>query len=177
MNIRIAWFVWIPCFLPILLFSQKDTLRPDSYIHFYYDNDFFSSTDRQYSQGIYIELITPVIKKSPVSKVLIPLKNGVHYYGIRIEQDIFTPSNIGYDSIIAGERPYSGVLLLEHNLISINTMNKQRLNTSLDLGIIGPAAKAEEEQRAVHKMINNGLPLGWKYQIANDFVVNYNVKF
>jgi len=177
MNIRIIKLIWFFWFFPVLLFSQSDTLRTDSYFHFYYDNDFFSATDRYYSQGIGIELSDPLIKKSPISKALVPFKNAINYYGIRIQQDVFTPRSIRYDSIFVGERPYAGVFVVSHFLISIHPAKKQRLSTSLDIGIIGPNAKGAEEQKAIHSALNNIQPLGWEYQIANDYVINYNAQF
>ncbi|MGQ0828839.1 MAG: lipid A deacylase LpxR family protein [Bacteroidota bacterium] len=177
MNIRVILIYCFFCFLPIPTFSQKDTLVADRYVHFYYDNDFFSATDRYYTQGIGIELIIPAMKKSPVSKVLIPFKNAINYYGIRIAQDVFTPRSIRYDSIFEGERPYAGVFLTTHFLISINTEKKERLSTSVDIGIIGPEAKGEEEQKGIHHALNNIQPLGWENQIATDFIINYNAQF
>ena len=177
----------------ILLFSvfstslvgQSDTttiitkpLKTERYFRFNYDNDFFSATDRYYTQGIYLQLIMPFIKKSPLSKLLIPInKNALNYYGINFEQDGFTPRSIRHDSIYFGERPYASVFFVSHFLISINTEKKQRLSTSLDLGIIGPEALGEEEQKGIHHALQNIQPLGWEYQIASDYVLNYNVKF
>jgi hypothetical protein len=50
-----------------LLFSQTSdsTAIPkklESYIRFKYDNDFFSATDRYYTQGIQLSVIHRVIK-------------------------------------------------------------------------------------------------------------------
>ncbi|MES2140046.1 MAG: lipid A deacylase LpxR family protein [Bacteroidota bacterium] len=157
---------------------KKRPLKTESYFRFNYDNDFFSATDRYYTQGISLELIMPFIKKSPLSKLLIPInKNALNYYGINFEQDGFTPRSIRHDSIFFGERPYASVFFVSHFLISINAEKKQRLSTSLDLGIIGPEAKGEEEQKGIHHALKNIQPLGWEYQIASDYVVNYNVKF
>ena len=167
------------------LAGQSDTtiiktldIKPESYFRFNYDNDFFSATDRYYTQGIYLELIMPFIRKSPLSKVLIPInKNVVNYYGINFEQDGFTPRSIRHDSIYFGERPYASVFFVSHFLISVDRAKKQRLSTSLDLGIIGPEAKGEEEQKGIHRALKNIQPLGWEYQIASDYVLNYNMKF
>ena len=185
MNIGILKKSLFFCFLSTSLFSQTDTLnngkktqKPESYFKFNYDNDFFSATDRYYTKGIYIELIMPFVKKSPVSKLLIPLnKNATNYYGINIEQDGFTPRSIRHSEIYRGERPYASVFFISHFLTSINTEKKQRLTTSLDLGIIGPDAMGEQEQKGIHHALNNIQPLGWEYQIAEDYVVNYNAQF
>jgi lipid A 3-O-deacylase len=186
MNLNAIKFFFFFCLLSnTLLKAQFDTTatkiksdKPERYFKFNYDNDFFSATDRYYTQGIYLELIMPFIKKSPLSKLLIPInKTALNYYGIKAEQDVFTPRSIRHNSIFYGERPYAGVFFISHFLVSINTEKKQKLSTGIDLGIIGPAAKGEEEQKGIHKALQNIQPLGWQYQIASDYVLNYNLKF
>jgi lipid A 3-O-deacylase len=165
--------------------AQTDTLtnrvvpsNADSYFRFNYDNDFFSATDIYYTQGIYLELIMPFFKKSPFSKVLMPLKkSATNYYGINVEQDVFTPKSIRHDSIFYGERPYAAVFFASQFLVSTNIEKQQRLTTQLDLGIIGPNAKGEQEQKAIHKALVNLQPLGWQYQITNDVIINYDLQF
>lgn len=172
-------------FLPTFVGAQSDTtsvktrpLQPESYFRVNYENDFFFVTDRYYTQGISLELIMPFIKKSPLSKLLIPInKDALNYYGINFEQDVFTPRSIRHDSIYFGERPFAGVFFVSQFLVSINSEKKQRLSTSLALGIIGPEAKGEEEQKGIHYALQNIQPLGWEYQIATDYILNYNVKF
>ena len=166
------------------LVAQTDTTslksvqtKPENYFKFNYDNDFFSATDRYYTQGIYSELILPLIKKSPLSKLLIPLnKTALNYYGINFEQDGYTPRSIRHQGIYYDERPYASIFFISHFLISIDPEQKQSFSTSLDLGIIGPGAKGEEEQKAIHKALNNIQPLGWEYQVASDYILNYNLR-
>lgn len=49
------------------------------------------------------------------------------------------------------------------------------LQTQLDLGVIGSHAKVEEEQKGIHKALNNIQPLGWENPLANDVIVNYKI--
>jgi len=154
--------------------AQQSILNPDRYLNLNYDNDFFSGTDRYYTQGIKIELIAGIAKKIPSSKILLRLPGTtMNYYGLALEQDGFTPRSIRKDSIQYGERPYCGSFFLSNNLISMNKEMKIRLNTQIDLGMIGPAAKGEEEQTAIHKAIGGLEPLGWQYQVKNDLILNY----
>ncbi len=157
--------------------SRKNNYPFDRYFRFNYDNDFFSATDRYYTQGVYIDLVMPVIRHSPFSKVLIRLsKMADNYYGITLRQDGFTPRSIRYDSLVIGERPYASLFYLSHTLASVNKEKMLKLCTSLDLGIMGPDAKGEEEQKAIHLALDNIQPLGWENQIANDYVINYNAR-
>ena len=51
------------------------------------------------------------------------------------------------------------------------------LQTQLDLGIIGPCARCEDEQKAIHRSLLNIQPLGWEHQIKTDYIINYRTKF
>jgi lipid A 3-O-deacylase len=166
------------------LFSQTtDSIAPaplENYFRFTYDNDLFSQTDRYYTQGILIDLVHPVIKYSPFSYALIRLsKQARNYYGLHVEQDVFTPKSITYmgGAIYYGERPYTAVFFLSHSLTSLNPQKKILLKTQLDLGIIGPDAQGEQEQKAIHKATNNAQPEGWQNQLAEDYVINYRAAF
>ena len=160
--------------------SQTDSVKPTfentyRYIHYTYENDFFNMTDRYYTQGIQLEYISPFVEKSPLSKLLIRLKNNSQkHFGMAVEQNCFTPRSIRYDTLNTLERPYAASMFLTHSLISIDTERKRRLTTKLDLGIIGPCAVCEEEQKGIHKALENIAPLGWEHQLKTDAIVNYS---
>jgi len=42
---------------------------------------------------------------------------------------------------------------------------------------MGPAAFGEEMQEGIHKATGNKIPLGWRNQIKNDLVLNYEVGY
>jgi lipid A 3-O-deacylase len=158
--------------------GQIDSSQTENYFRSTYDNDFFSATDRYYTQGVRLELILHVFKKNPLSRILIPIKpDSRNYYGVAFERDGFTPRSIRHDSIFYGERPYAGISFLSFFLVSSDKERKQRLSTYLDLGIIGPRSLGAEEQMYIHRKLRNIQPLGWQYQIANDIIVNYKIKY
>ena len=172
--------------LLFLIFSQILLAQPDTtklqglenYFKINYDNDFFSATDRYYTQGTYLDLIVPFIKKLPTSRLFIPLTGpSRNYYGLRIRQDCFTPRSIRHDSIYFGERPYGGAICISSYLTSVSTEKQQRLTTGFDIGVIGPVAKAAETQKTIHRWLKNIQPLGWEYQLRQDFILNYNLYF
>ncbi len=178
----------IICGLIVLLFGLKlgaqiantnfAPVKFENYFRFNYDNDFFSATDRYYTQGILIDFVHPVFKYSPVSKGLIKLNNARNYYGLHVQQDVYTPRSIRYKggSIYYGERPFTAVFFVSHILNSLQGYKKIALQTQIDLGIIGPEAKGEEEQKGIHKALNNIEPQGWDNQLSTDIVINYRVK-
>ena len=75
-----------------------------------------------------------------------------------------------------GERPYAGTFYISHLLSSLSKKNKLLLQTQLDFGVIGNCARCEEEQKAIHKALDNIAPLSWEYQLANDLIINYRAK-
>jgi lipid A 3-O-deacylase len=150
----------------------------DKYFRIYYENDFFSGTDRDYTQGIYIEKVKPSFQKFPLMKLLFRPKNHTDIkYGIAIEQDCYTPNLIYPYEIQYGDRPYAGALFLKTFLTATDAERHQRVSTSLSTGIIGAGAGGEPMQRGIHHLINYTQPQGWHNQIANDAVVNYQVNF
>lgn len=72
-----ALIILLICFRLTNLYAQNtDSIRlakQENYSRLNYDNDFFTATDRYYTQGISIEFIHTLFRKSPFSKTLIPL--------------------------------------------------------------------------------------------------------
>jgi lipid A 3-O-deacylase len=177
-KLRLLFFIFI---FSSAAFSQNDSamtvpVKLENYFRFTYDNDFFSATDRYYTQGILLDFIHPAIKYSPFSYTLIRLnKQARNYYGLHAEQDVFTPKSIRYmgGAIYYGERPFTAIFFVSHALTSLDPEKKIALKTQLDLGIIGPYAKGEEEQKGIHKALDNIEPLGWENQLAQDVIINY----
>lgn len=152
--------------------------KPESYLNINYDNDFFSATDRYYTQGIQVQFIHRIVRYLPFSYALICLGKGSrNYYGLNLEQDCFTPKSIRYDTINYLERPFAATAFFSHFLVSLDSRRKQSLQTQLDLGILGPCARCEDEQKAIHKALVNIRPLGWEAQIAEDYIINYRLKY
>jgi len=149
----------------------------DKYFRIFYENDFFSGTDRDYTQGIYIEKIKPCLKKFPFAKLLWKPGNADIKYGLAIEHDAYTPNLIYPPEIQYGDRPYAGALFLKTFLTAINDSRRERISTVLSTGIIGPGAGGEQMQKAIHHWINYTQPQGWHNQISNDVVFNYQVNY
>lgn len=172
--------------LPAVLFclwalhgpAQNDSLKaPNRFVRLNYDNDFFSATDYYYTQGVYLELILPIFKKTLLAKTLIPLKNGTEdNYGMSIERQAFTSISIRHNGISYGERPYAGITYFSHSLVSTNAPEALRLSTKINTGIIGPNSRCAEEQKGLHYTLKNNIqPMGWENQIENDYVLNYDL--
>lgn len=171
----------VTCLLTLFLKGvAQDTLKSNNsgYFRFEYENDLFNQTDRYYTQGISAELSAPFVRYSPLSKILVLLNKPTSvFYGLKLKQDCFTPVTILYDTINRSDRPYCGLFYLSHFLNSINTKNKSKLTSTFDIGMIGPVAGCELEQKMIHRAVNSEQPLGWKNQLSNDVIINYVLNF
>ena len=158
------------------LLSYKD-IQGENYFRLNYENDFFTATDEYYTQGVQIELVSPVFRKFPIGRLLIHPKFGIVKYGIGIEHDGYTPSSISSDQVLYGDHPFAGCLFLKTFLIAVDPVKKQRFSSALSTGVIGPAAGAKEMQVDIHRWLHNITPHGWQYQVSNDVILNYQAEY
>lgn len=168
--------------IPNCLLAQKinnmasyRNIESDTYFRFNYDNDYFASSDKNYTQGYNFELVAPFLEKNPVNKLFYIPENTENKFGLSLEHIGFTPSNYKSAAIQFGDRPFAAAIMLKNFTISTNTEKKYRGYSALSMGIIGPGAFGKEMQVAIHEATGNAIPLGWRNQIKNDVVLNYEV--
>lgn len=152
-------------------------MKSTNYFRFHYDNDYFTSTDKEYTQGYNFELVSPRLAKNPVNHLYITPKNSEFKYGLSLEHIGFTANNIASNQIQFDDRPFAAAIMLKSFLIATDTINKSRIISSLNLGIIGPGAFGGDMQTAIHEATGNTIPLGWYNQIKNDAIVNYEISY
>ena len=152
-------------------------INSDKYFRFHYENDYFTATDKYYTQGVNLEFVHPCLQKNPLTKTLLRFKESPVKYGLSIEQNGYTPTSISHDDILYGDRPFAANLILKTFIVSTDTMHKKRLSAILSTGFIGPAAFGEEEQRGIHHALKNIEPHGWQHQIQNDIILNYALNY
>ena len=169
---------------PAILLAQKientasfRDIKASNYFRFNYDNDYFTGTDQNYTQGYNFELVAPIFKKNPINYFFIKPKNSEFKYGLSIEHIGFTPDNIKSEEIQYDDRPFAAAIMLKSFSIATDTIQKSRFVSSLNLGIIGPGAFGKEMQVAIHKATGNTIPGGWQNQIKNDIVLNYELNY
>lgn len=104
--------------LPNFLFAQKidnmasfSDIKSNSYFRFNYDNDYFTSTDQNYTQGYNFELVSSRLKKNPINYFLFKPKASEIKYGLSLEHNGFTPDTIKSTNIQFGDRPSKDLLL------------------------------------------------------------------
>lgn len=152
-------------------------INADRYIRLNYENDFFTATDEYYTQGISLEVVSPAMKKNPLTWLLPAPKHWQSRYGLGIEHNGYTPTNTDNNEIRYGDRPFAGTLMLRTFQLSTDAAHKQRFSSALSTGVIGPLAGAGQMQRSIHKWLGNYTPHGWDNQVANDIVLNYQVNY
>ncbi len=147
------------------------------YFRIHYENDYFSTTDIYYTQGINLEYINPAIGNFFSSKLLVHPAAKEVKFGIALEHEGFTPTSISYPEILVGDRPFASCLFLKTFSIANDSARRERISSSLSAGAIGPIAHGKEMQETIHRWINDTQPLGWENQIQNDLILNYELEY
>ena len=180
--------LWLQLVLFTLLFpiaskagqlTDSVKINQDKIFYFIFDNDATFRVDYYYTQGLGATHYNPVFRKSVVNKVLMKVasKNAESFYGLAYKYDGFTPTNIRDPAIRIGDRPYAAYMYFSQIAGTTDQSRQMRFASSLDVGMIGPVAGAGRFQRVIHEYLDHGIPRGWKYQIKNDLVLNYNLNY
>ena len=124
-----------------------------------------------------MEIVSPGLKKFPLSKLLYHPNYANIKYGVGAEHDGYTPTSIRHDEILYGDRPFAACLYLKTFLEALDEEKAQRFSTTLSTGLIGQGAGAKEMQTTIHRWLNGVHPHGWQNQIENDAILNYQVDY
>lgn len=144
-----------------------------------FENDLFGGRDNQYTNGMQIGWLSPDLNHYAEEKRLprwflpvvsrMPFINAAdnqHNVGFVVGQQIYTPEDIQTRALVADDRPYAGwlyggIAFISKNEISLDTLEFQ-------LGVIGPAAQAEEAQDFIHDLRDIPTANGWDNQLENE---------
>ena len=129
-------------------------IASDKYFRINYENDFFSASDRDYTQGILIEKVHPAFRKFFLMKLILQPAGALTKYGVAIQHNAYTPNQIDKYAIQYGDRPFAGVLMFQTFAISTDPLRKARLVATLSTGVLGQAAGGEQMQRTIHHWIS-----------------------
>lgn len=92
--------------------------------------------------------------------------DGQQRLSIDLSQSIYTPANTVIVPPDPKDRPYAGVLLLDATLIQ--DTDRSRSAFSVEAGLVGPDAEAEQVQNGFHDIIGYGHTKGWAYQLHDE---------
>ncbi len=145
----------------------------------YYENDYFCGQDRHYTNGFKFSWLSGDLsdwgqkgwRQSFIDHL--PFVNGPDTqknFGLAFGQFMYTPQDISRVPPDPADRPYAGWSYLE--LTFIAKTEKVMDSLSIQAGMVGRASQADEFQRTVHKWLNDEEPMGWDYQLQNEFGLN-----
>lgn len=157
------------CFLffSFFIFSQKKLSKEISLIT---DNDLYVSTkkDRYYTSGIFLSYryLSKTKKENQEKRIL----------EWQIGHEMFSPYKAIVQSINEHDRPFASYL---YGSFGVNRVYKNHkiLNTSVQIGFIGPKAFGEELQDFIHDIYGFKKATGWQYQIKSAFGFNLNTGY
>lgn len=136
------------------------------------ENDLFGGTDRNYTNGIRIERVSPEDKVLPILDwaarrvPLLDLERRKLRQGLALSHAIFTPDDISLSDPDPDDRPYAGWLYVSGTVVASDDRVQDVLQ--LNLGVVGPAALGEFVQSNWHDLIEEDQPKGWDYQLRNE---------
>ncbi len=150
---------------------------------FYFENDTFIGTDREYTAGIKLTWIFRDLSDPPDKGGIRARGHSffdglpfVHAPGFRrnlslsLGQSVYTPDDLTRRDLIEDQRPYAGVMYLS---LGVHRKNDRWMDTlEFTLGILGPNAYAEDVQRTVHEWIDSDIPEGWEHQLKDEPILN-----
>jgi len=144
----------------------------------YWENDIFSGTDRDYTNGLKLSWSTPFLKNHEQSKLpnwsyslleMIPFAydpGSDQAFSISIGQNIFTPEDTSRSDLIPEDRPYAGQMYISFGVQ--NHCGNHKHSWELALGLIGPDSHADDLQKWLHEQTGSDPANGWHNQLANE---------
>jgi len=143
------------------------------------ENDsLYFNTDRHFTQGLRLSYTGPEVGdgsgwNDPFDFLggipTVFADGGKRRYAVILGQSFFTPEDIARNPPDPADRPYAGWLyagagLLEEGGGAIATLE----NAEILIGVVGPAALAEEVQNDYHQLIGAKSAGGWDSQLKNE---------
>lgn len=156
-------------------------------LQFQLENDLFNDTDRDYTNGWMLSIITPDVDGPDApdwlrsaGTVTRPLADALgcdaQRLGFGIGQLMFTPEDWRSYDLIEDDRPYAGWLFGEiawHGIRKPADGVCARLDTlQLQVGVVGPSALAQEAQDFIHDLRNFDRFNGWDNQLEDEPGIN-----
>jgi len=154
-------------------------------ISLFMENDVLSDRDYDYTNGVALSYISPDIESWNLPDWVrratdwFPAFNRPGYtnnLGLKIGQDMFTPTDIEAEHLLPDDRPYAGWLYVAGSLHHKNDVWLHKLE--LILGMLGPSSRAEDAQKTVHEWIDSREPKGWDNQLKDEpgVILSYQLK-
>lgn len=141
------------------------------------ENDLFGGTDRNYSNGIRLERVTPANRVTPPLQWVadripfLDLDRTELRQGFALAHAIFTPEDIEAVEPDPSDRPYAAWLYGSGTVVATTHLDDGGMLQDvlqLNLGIVGPSAGGEFVQGNWHDLIRITEPQGWDSQLKDE---------
>lgn len=156
--------------LPMLTFTLNAT-EPINRVSFMFDNDFFAGHDMYYTHGWGLDW-SQSYSSYQWSKDVVSLFKGWgvaqsnHMVGFQLEQQFFTPEDRLAFEVIPDDRPYAGWLFTSGSVAGYS--QKRADIFTMQIGLVGPSAGAEQTQNFFHNLLESKEVNGWHNQLENE---------
>jgi lipid A 3-O-deacylase len=140
--------------------------------NFLWENDVIGGTDHHYTNGLelsYLSIEDHLWDWFRSGSNLLPgVADEDHVrVGLTLGQSIFTPDDTVATQPLPDQRPYAGWLYLG---VAVVANQGNELDTwALNLGVVGPSAKAQQVQNSFHDWISSAHANGWDNQLQDEF--------
>jgi hypothetical protein len=154
-------------------------------LSFHLDNDLFTQTDRYYTNGVRLSLLSKDIEamRLPAWAERVydwfPMFGRPGYtnnIGLSIGQNMYTPRDITIAAPQPDDHPWGGWLYLGLSLHHKSLRDLHKLE--LQVGVVGPPSLAEDSQTFIHRVRHFDLPKGWDNQLGTEpgLLLSYTYK-
>ena len=157
---------------PALVVPAQAQQENSRYLSVTAENDIYAprGQDRHYTNGVRIAYgpgssQTHPARYSWFGKLIGHSRSDINYE-LAFGQNIYTPEYYLAGQPIPQDRPYAGWLYAE--LSAAVQQPGSRNLFAINLGMVGPAALAEQSQRLIHNIIDDPAPAGWDNQLHNE---------
>jgi len=135
------------------------------------ENDLFYDSDRNYTSGVALAWVA---SPKPAPEWAVKLARSVPWYpeigeirhGYVVGQNMYTPRDIALADQPPDDRPYAGWLYATIGL-GVDSPHQSDI-FALTVGVVGPAALAEQSQKFIHRITGSAEPQGWDMQLKNE---------
>ena len=135
------------------------------------ENDLFYGSDRNYTSGVALAWVA---SPKPAPDWAVGIARSLPWFpelgeirhGYIVGQNMYTPADISLADPPLDDRPYAGWLYATIGL-GIDSAH-QTDQFAFTVGVVGPAALAEQNQRYIHRIMGSPDPKGWDTQLKNE---------
>ncbi len=161
-------------------------------VSFYLENDMFTDTDQNYTNGVRVSLSSPNLLRFDEAFIKNDqFRDWYEWLNARLEffhpsppegvedtalrsrrvvltlgQQIYTPSDRDATELVEDERPYAGWLYM--GTFFHARLGDQLKTIGLNVGLVGPASLGEESQDLIHDIRDIEKFKGWDNQLDNE---------